>query len=146
MPDLNAIKQQAKEKVNADDQALPVNYENVKKCWDEFCIAKKSQGFTDEFVTLSNAIIESNSELGDLVIVEFDYQDNHDHFLTFKDEYLKQLRRKMRNDSVLFEVRLKDRSNEKSKIFTDEDKFKYIAEKYPNLNDLQKRLGLDFEY
>ncbi len=147
MPDLSKMEKEIKSQAEAaENQVVELNYENLKKCWDEFCVAKRSKGLSDEFVTLSNALIELKPESPETIFVQYDYQDTFDHFNKIKTDFLKQLGRKLRKPEIQFQVSLRDRSNEKKKMFTDDDKFKYIAQKYPELNDLQNRLGLDFEY
>jgi len=77
-------------------------------------------------LTLSNQTLQK----------DFDKNLNHDmtHFL--RDE--------LANDTIIIEVKVA-KQNEQQKLYTSEEKFKYMVSKNPALNELKKKLDLDFE-
>jgi len=77
-------------------------------------------------ITLSN----------EAMLNDFDKNLSHDmtHFL----------REELQNDNIVIEV-LITKQKENNKLYTAEEKFKHLATKNPALNELKKKLDLDFE-
>ena len=63
----------------------------------------------------------------------------------FRQDLLTHLRAKLKNNRIIIETRLK-KSDKNKKLFTNTDKFLYLVQKYPTLNDLKNKLGLDPDF
>jgi DNA polymerase III subunit gamma/tau len=77
-------------------------------------------------------IILSNEALQN----DFDKNLSHDMTIFLRDE--------LQNDNIVIEV-IVTKQKEHNKLYTAEEKFKHLALKNPALNELKKKLDLDFE-
>jgi DNA polymerase-3 subunit gamma/tau len=67
---------------------------------------------------------------------------NHD----VKQRLINYLRNKFQNDDVDINVRIsKEKEESQGKLYTDDDKFKYMSEKNPALQKLKQQFNLDFD-
>ncbi len=64
---------------------------------------------------------------------------------TLRTEVLNFLRRELQNSTIHLEVVVAEQENT-TLIYTQADKFKFLAEKNPALNELRSVLGLDYDY
>ena len=66
--------------------------------------------------------------------------------LELKPQLLGHLRQNLRNEKIEIEFTVLDLPDDKSATpYTDEEKWQALAEKYPALNTLKNRFGLDFQ-
>jgi DNA polymerase-3 subunit gamma/tau len=65
----------------------------------------------------------------------------------FKLIMLEDLRKELKNDFINIETNFvsQQEENKKSHLYTDEDKYKYMAEKNPEIDYMKNKLGLDFK-
>ena len=63
----------------------------------------------------------------------------------FKVDLIGFLRDRLNNNQIKIITKFIKKSNKK-KLYTNTDKFEYLAKKNPSLNDLKTRLGLDPEF
>lgn len=77
-------------------------------------------------ITLSNQAIQN------------DFEKNLSHDMTHF------LRNELQNDNIIIEV-IVSKLKEQNKLYTSEEKFKHLVSKNPALNELKKKLDLDFE-
>jgi DNA polymerase III subunit gamma/tau len=67
-----------------------------------------------------------------------------DRISELKIDVLGFLKKECNNNSIQIEAEVViDNSPNKSKLYTDRDKFEFLAEKHPFLLDMKKRFGLD---
>lgn len=64
---------------------------------------------------------------------------------TLRTEVLNFLRRELQNSTIHLEIVVTEQENT-TLIYTQADKFKFLAEKNPALNELRNVLGLDYDY
>ncbi len=69
-------------------------------------------------------------------------EDDFNHMI--KADLANFLRKELKNDNLKIVTFVPETSKEKA-LYTDEDKYKYLSEKNPNINKLKQRLNLDFE-
>lgn len=62
-----------------------------------------------------------------------------------RTEVLTHLRKAMQNSTIHIEVSIL-KEEEKPMIYTQAEKFKFLANKNPALNELRNALGLDYDY
>lgn len=65
---------------------------------------------------------------------------------TLKPDLLKYLRHGLLNSNIMLEAIIATDETSKKMIYTSNDKFKYLAEKYPILEEMKKKFGLDTDY
>jgi hypothetical protein len=79
------------------------------------------------------------------IIVELESQLQLDMFNEFKNELLLFLRKKLDNKTITLSLKTHIVEETKGKIYTVEDKFKYLSQLNPSIINLKKQLNLDFE-
>ena len=65
--------------------------------------------------------------------------------ISLRTEILNHLRKELHNSTIHLEV-VVSKEEVKTMIYTQADKFKFMAEKNPALHDLRSALGLDYDY
>ena len=65
--------------------------------------------------------------------------------ISLRTEILNHLRKELHNSTIHLEV-VVSKEEAKTMIYTQADKFKFMAEKNPAMNDLKNILGLDYDY
>ncbi|HYC83625.1 MAG TPA: hypothetical protein VEB86_00325 [Chryseosolibacter sp.] len=126
---------QAQEK----QQNEPFTNEQLRAAWDEF--AEQRKKFQAEYQMLSQPY-----ELKGNQIVVTLLSPVHETMLNnIKSEITAFLRDKLKNTTLTVTGDLKG-SEEKKVIYTNREKFDYLAEKNPLLKELRDRLGLDTDF
>lgn len=88
----------------------------------------------------SLVIDEENSTIK----ISLDNQVQLDRILEMKVDILGFLKKECNNNSIQIEGSVSvDNSPSKNKLYTDKDKFDFLAEKHPFLLEMKKRFGLD---
>jgi DNA polymerase-3 subunit gamma/tau len=84
----------------------------------------------------------SGSHTVDITLSNEAMQSDFDKNLSY--DMTKFLRNELQNDNVIIEV-IVTKQKEQNKLYTAEEKFKHLVSKNPALNELKKKLDLDFE-
>ena len=66
-------------------------------------------------------------------------------FEKVKADLLAALRNTLENDTIALNIRVVELDQSKM-LYTDQEKFEHLKQKYPALKDLQEKLGLDPEF
>lgn len=77
-----------------------------------------------------------------VIRIQLDNNIQLDQLNSFKGDFLVYLRKNLNNNLIMLETSIAPTENKKV-IYTSDDKLKYLTEKYPIVEDLRKRLGLD---
>jgi len=119
-----------------------VTVEQLKKEWNNFADSLKKEGRDREYNTL-NQEVAFDENLSIKLMLPNSFQS-----LTIEglqQELLTYLRTKLNNSSIQLITEIEKIENKKL-IYTNSEKFDYLAEKYPNLKDLKSRLDLDSDF
>ena len=84
-------------------------------------------------------------ENGNDIRVAFDSQLQEEMFNEIKNDLIVFLKKKLENNAISIETSIKAQENQKNKLYTVEDKFKYLSELNPQLIRLKQQLNLDFD-
>ncbi|MDI9867044.1 DNA polymerase III subunit gamma/tau [Flectobacillus sp. DC10W] len=116
--------------------------EQLKVQWDSFVQWLKSRERFSEFVILNRDFTLEGTTIHLAVDNEIQVE-----LLTtaLRTEVLTHLRKAMQNSTIHIEVSIL-KEEEKPMIYTQAEKFKFLASKNPALNDLRNALGLDYDY
>lgn len=116
--------------------------EQLKVQWDSFVQWLKSRERFSEFVILNRDFTLEGTTIHLAVDNEIQVE-----LLTtaLRTEVLTHLRKAMQNSTIHIEVSIL-KEEEKPMIYTQAEKFKFLANKNPALNDLRNALGLDYDY
>lgn len=126
------------EEITATDFAK----EDLMAAWTEYAETLKNAGKDSEFNIMNNKMQLSENFLIEIHIrnkVEEDILDR------FKADLLTYLRNKLSNNQIKISTILKNNITRKT-LYTNTDKFDYLAKKNPVLRDLKSRLGLDTDF
>ena len=77
-----------------------------------------------------------------IISLQLDNQVQLDQFSEFKSDLLKTLRKESGNAKIMVEAKIMPHNPQK-KIYTDREKFTYLSEKYPLLNEMKEKFGLE---
>lgn len=96
---------------------------------------------------MSTTLKASNPVIKDDFVIEIEMsnkvqEDDFNHMI--KADLANFLRHELKNDNLNIVTFVPETNREKT-LYTDEDKYKYLSEKNPNINKLKQRLNLDFE-
>jgi DNA polymerase-3 subunit gamma/tau len=115
---------------------------NLKNLWNEYASKMKREKKDIEYVVLSNREIELD---GFTIKVKLDNLIQLDQLNSFRTEFVEYLRKNLKNNLILLEADISEHETKKI-IYTSDDKFKHLAQKYPIVEDLKKRFGLETDF
>ena len=148
LPDVNTIRQNLSNKnKDAENSHLkigtdPVTVEQLKKEWNVFTEKLRKEGRDREYNTL-NQQVDFHEDLSINLTLPNSFQS-----LTIEglqQELLTHLRTVLNNSKIQLITEIEKIEN-KRLIYTNSEKFDYLAEKYPSLKELKKRLDLDTDF
>ncbi|NJN24806.1 MAG: hypothetical protein HC819_01855 [Cyclobacteriaceae bacterium] len=148
IPDLRSIKETlTKSEQEARDNVLnigevPVTIVELKSAWEDFVLKLKREGRDREYNTL-NQQVTFHDDLSIHLLLPNSFQ-----LKTIDDvqqELLTALRLRLNNKNIKLVTEV-EKAEHKKLIYTNSEKFEYLAEKYPNLRDLKQRLELDTDF
>ena len=117
----------------------PVTLEGLQKYWKAFADKRREEGKDAQYVLLNQDIKLSE---GNVIEIKLTNSVEQPILESIRTELIQFLRTNLNNHSLTIEAKLVQmESNEM--IYTDRERFNYLAEKYPNLKKLQEKLGLD---
>lgn len=116
--------------------------EQVVAAWQEYAQRFKEEGKRSESI-----ILDRELEFTDDVTIQIKLDNfvQMDLLNTFKPDLLNFIRSKINNSALNLIAEISEEETVKL-IYTSNDKFKYLAEKYPLLGEMKKRFGLDTDF
>jgi len=148
LPDVNTIRQNLSDKNKEAEKSHlkigtdPVTVEQLKKEWNVFTEKLRKEGRDREYNTL-NQQVDFHEDLTINLTLPNSFQS-----LTIEglqQELLTHLRTVLNNSKIQLITEIEKIEN-KRLIYTNSEKFDYLAEKYPSLKELKKRLDLDTDF
>ncbi len=120
----------------------PFTYEMLQMQWKIFVQQLEQKERFNEFVIFNRTFTLK----GSTIVLEVD-NDIQAELLTttLRTEILTFLRNALQNSTLHLEVKIKP-LEQRQMIYTQAEKFRFLAEKNPALNDLRNILGLDYDY
>lgn len=119
-----------------------VTQPQVESCWQAFVRSRQNgNGYSSEQVIL-NKPIELN---GQEILLKLDNLTQINQLGEFKAELLDFLRKELKNHALMLQAEVTPQQMRKV-VYTNQEKFNYLAEKHPALLTLKQQLGLDVEY
>ncbi|MCK5209530.1 MAG: hypothetical protein KAQ62_09415 [Cyclobacteriaceae bacterium] len=116
--------------------------EQLKVEWNKFAEKLKREGREREYNTLNHQV-EFQKDLSIKLTLPNSFQS-----LTIEglqQELLTYLRTNLNNGKIQLITEI-EKVEDKKMIYTNSEKFEFLAEKYPDLRDLKKRLDLDTDF
>lgn len=119
-----------------------VTIEQLKAEWKAFLEKLKREGRDSEYSTL-NQQVEFHEDLSIILTLPNSFQT---HIIEgFQQELLTTLRTNLNNGKIQLKTEI-EKIESKKMIYTNKEKFEYLAEKHPNLKELKMRLDLDTDF
>ncbi len=116
--------------------------DQLKTEWNFFLEKLKREGRDSEYSTL-NQQVEFHEDLSIILTLPNSFQT---HIIEgFQQELLTTLRTKLNNGKIQLKTEV-EKIESKKMIYTNKEKFDYLAEKHPNLKELKMRLDLDTDF
>jgi DNA polymerase III subunit gamma/tau len=127
----------------------PVNQQNksftldeLQVVWDRLIKDLENRKRFSEYVILNRKFTLD----GTTIHLEVDNEIQTDLLtISLRTEVLNYLRKELQNSTIHLEV-VVSKEEAKTMIYTQADKFKFMAEKNPALHDFRSILGLDYDY
>ncbi len=123
-------------------QNKPFTIHELQPVWDKLIKDLESRRRFSEYVILNRKFTLN----GTTIHLEVDNEIQIDLLTTtLRTEVLNFLRRELQNSTIHLEIVVAEQENT-TLIYTQADKFKFLAEKNPALHELRNVLGLDYDY
>lgn len=120
----------------------PFTEDQLKQEWKSFADASKAAGRDSEYAVLKQEIRLENKHT---IIITFTNSVKLMILDKFRSDLITHLKTKLNNRHIKLETEITE--EEKSSIpYTNGEKFEYMAEQKPLLNELKNRLGLDPDF
>lgn len=120
----------------------PFSEDQLKLTWNRFLDGLKADDRSSEYNALNQKFQLEDSHTIRLEIIN-SYQL---HMIErVRTELLEFLREQLKNKKIVLRTEVVE-PEEKKMVYTNTEKFKFLAEKYPLMNELKKRLGLETDF
>ncbi len=154
IPDLNTVKfkreetsQKAVNVIEADEftdiKERAVDLNQLREEWAKFAEQRKMMGKESEFMVLNQEI--TLAEDGVTVPLKLTNVLQEDLLTGMRPELLQHLRRTLHNHRINIEAKMV-REEKQKRLYTPTEKLNYLIEKYPALQELKDRFGLDPDF
>ncbi|WP_299819771.1 DNA polymerase III subunit gamma/tau [uncultured Pontibacter sp.] len=132
----------AEEEDTSYGAVVPVDEARLKTVWHAILRRKKAENMM-EFTLLNRQYhIGPDNE----VILHLENHVMMDQFTALRPDILRELKKETGNRSIKLRAEVVEAQDEGRKLYTSQDKFNYLAEKFPVIVDLKQRFGLDTDF
>ncbi|MDO6392063.1 DNA polymerase III subunit gamma/tau [Pontibacter sp. BT731] len=121
--------------------AAPLDQARLNTVWHAIVRRKKGENMME--YTLLNRQFHIGE--GNEIVLHLENHVMMDQFTSMRPEILRELKKETGNRSIKLRAEVIE-VQEGNKLYTSQDKFNYLAEKYPVLVDLKQRFGLDTDF
>ncbi|QCR25107.1 DNA polymerase III subunit gamma/tau [Pontibacter sp. SGAir0037] len=120
---------------------VPVDQVKLKTVWHGILRRKKEENMMEYTLLNRQYHVSDQNEL----TLHLENNVMLDQFTSLRPALLAELKNQLGNRSIKLKAEVIEMQHEQ-KLYTSQDKFNYLAEKYPVLVDLKQRLGLDVDF
>jgi DNA polymerase-3 subunit gamma/tau len=135
------VKEEKKTEVVTVDPVNDFSMAQLKSAWSEFAGIYKTEGKTSQFIILDREI----ELVGTTIRLKLHNLIQIDQLNAFKAELLDYIRKKLRNSAIALEATIAP-EGETKQLYTSKEKFQHLASKYPLLDELKNKLGLETDF
>lgn len=121
----------------------PVDPAVLQRVWRELVEERRAQDRMSEYTVL-NRPVQANAE--HVIVLELDNPIQIDQFNYFRQDFLTELRRRTGHARLNVQPEVVAAAPTARKLYTSNDKFDYLADKFPMLKEMKQRLGLDADF
>ena len=121
----------------------PIAPELLQSVWQQLAEERRAQDKMSEFMVLNRAV---TADAGHVITLTVDNPVQVVQFNDFRAEFTVELRRRTGHPGLTVQTEVAEAAPTGRKLYTSNDKFAYLAEKYPALQEMKQRLGLDADF
>ena len=121
----------------------PVEPALLQRVWRELVEERRAQDRMSEYTVL-NRPVQANAE--HVIILELDNGIQVDQFNYVRQDFLTELRRRTGHPRLNVQPEVVTAAPTARKLYTSNDKFDYLAARFPMLQEMKQRLGLDADF
>jgi hypothetical protein len=118
----------------------PIVFEELQRYWNEFVEIKRQGKEMNHFTVCANRKLVLLDNL--TITFEVNTEFQLDTLKEFRGDLLEYLRKKLNNSALQLEATI-TQTETKALLYTNQDKYNYLATHYPILEDFRRRLGLE---
>ncbi|MCC9167836.1 DNA polymerase III subunit gamma/tau [Pontibacter harenae] len=119
----------------------PVDQARLKTVWHSILRRKREENMMEYTLLNRQYHISEDNE----IVLHLENHVMMDQFTSLRPAILGELKKELGNRSIKLRAEVVEMQDER-KLYTSQDKFNYLAEKYPVLVDLKQRFGLDTDF
>lgn len=116
--------------------------ESLQQFWQEYAEKANQEGKMNVVVMMRKRELLLD---GNTIHIRLDNDVQYQILQGMKEDLMKFLREKLRNTEIMLEAEIAE-APEEDRIYTDREKFQYLAKQYPALQQLRDKFGLDTDY
>jgi len=121
----------------------PIAPELLQAVWQQLADERRAQEKMSDYMVLNRAVA---ADAGHVITLTVDNPVQVVQFNDFRAEFMAELRRRTGHPGLTVQTEVATAAPTGRKLYTSNDKFAYLAEKYPALQEMKQRLGLDADF
>ena len=121
----------------------PIAPELLQTVWQQLADERRAQDKMSDYLVLNRAVA---ADAGHVITLIVDNPVQVVQFNEFRAEFVAELRRRTGHSGLTVQTEVAAAAPTGRKLYTSNDKFAYLAEKYPALQEMKQRLGLDADF
>ncbi|WP_151087628.1 DNA polymerase III subunit gamma/tau [Hymenobacter baengnokdamensis] len=121
----------------------PIAPELLRSVWQQLADERRAQEKMSDYMVLNRAVA---ADAGHVITLTVDNPVQVVQFNEFRAEFMAELRRRTGHPGLTVQTEVATAVPTGRKLYTSNDKFAYLAEKYPALQEMKQRLGLDADF
>ncbi|MGI4831839.1 MAG: DNA polymerase III subunit gamma/tau [Janthinobacterium lividum] len=121
----------------------PIAPELLQRVWQQLADERRAQEKMSEYTVLNRPVLANEAHVITLLV---DNPVQVAQFNDFRAEFTVELRRRTGHPGLTVQTEVATAAPTGRKLYTSNDKFAYLAEKYPALQEMKQRLGLDADF
>jgi DNA polymerase-3 subunit gamma/tau len=121
----------------------PVAPELLRTVWQQLADERRAQDKMSDYMVLNRTVA---ADANHVITLTVDNPVQVVQFNDFRAEFMAELRRRTGHAGLTVQTEVAAGAPTGRKLYTSNDKFAYLAEKYPALQEMKQRLGLDADF
>lgn len=136
------VESKQKEIIKLPDMDEPYTFEDLQKYWNQFARSLEVAGKINISTTLKGSTLQFENHVIKLGL-NTDLQ--RELINDVKEELMTYIRQNLKNTKVMLETYIMEVQQGK-RLYTQQEKYEFLEEKFPAIKDLKKRLGLEIGF
>jgi DNA polymerase-3 subunit gamma/tau len=121
----------------------PIAPELLQAVWKQLADERRALEKMSDYMVLNRPV---SADEGHVILLTVDNPVQVVQFNDFRAEFMAELRRRTGHPGLTVQTEVATAAPTGRKLYTSNDKFAYLAEKYPALQEMKQRLGLDADF